>query len=331
MEEYTHLSILKLSKYEITNKGIIRNIKTKKILKPYFRAYPSVCLINDDNERKYYSMHFLVASIFVENPDGYNEIHHKDNDRNNYNYLNLEWCTHKHNIQQKIYDNNHSFKEVVMVNKNNNEIKFNSYKEAYEYLKLKTSYRTFSTCISECCNGKQKTAYGYKWKYYSIFDEKQLTNNMWKEIMKNIFINKEGIVYNKITKNIIKGSDLEYKNIMINKKNYRLHRLLALAFIPNPNNLSVVNHINGNKFDNRIENLEWVSHSDNSLHSAKQKKKYEYISQYDINKNFVNRYLSAKDIITKNPTFNLKCIYNVLKNKQKTANTYIWKFESNVI
>lgn len=161
-----------------------------------------------------------------------------------------------------------------MVNKiNNEEIKFNSYKEAYEFLNLtKPSFKSFSACVSDCCNGKQKTAYGYKWKYYDIFDEKQLNNNTWKEIIKNIFINKEGIVYNKITKNIIKGSDLEYKNIMINKKNYRLHRLLALAFIPNLNNLSVVNHINGNKFDNRIENLEWVSHSDNSLHSSKQKK-----------------------------------------------------------
>ena len=112
-----------------------------------------------------------------------------------------------------------------------------------------------------------------------------------------------------------------------NKKNYRLHRLLALAFITNPNNLKVVNHKNGNKFDNRLENLEWVSHSENSLHSAKQRKKYEYILQYDINENLVNKYLSVKDIITKNPTFNLKSIYNALKNKQKTANSYIWKFE----
>jgi hypothetical protein len=328
MEEYKKLSMINLSNYEITKEGIIRNIKTKKNLKPVVKTYPSVFLINDNNERKNFSLHFLVATAFIKNPNNYNEINHKDNDRNNYNYLNLEWCTHKYNIQQKIYDNNHSYREVLMINKKTNEeIKFNSYKEAYEYLKLDTLYKTFTTCISECCNGKQKTAYGYKWKYFNIFDEKQLNNNTWKEIMNNIFINKEGVVYNKITKNIIKGSDLEYKNIMINKKNYRLHRLLALAFIPNPNNLSVVNHINGNKFDNRIENLEWVSHSDNSLHSAKQKKKYEYILQYDINENFVNKYLSVKDVISKNPIFNMKSVYNVLKNKQKTANSYIWKFE----
>lgn len=329
MEEYKSLSIINLSKYEIANDGKIRNIHTQKLLTPVIKTYPSVYVINDSKERKNYSIHYLVATIFVDNPNNYKEINHIDNNRNNYNYINLEWCTHKHNIQHKKYGNEHLFKKVVMINKiNGYEKNFCSYKEAFEYLNLNILFGTFSACISDCCNGKQKTAYGYKWKYTSVFDEEQLKdNNTWKEVLNNIYINKKGIVYNKTTKNIIKGSDLEYKNIMINKKNYRLHRLLAMAFIPNPNNLKVVNHKNGNKFDNNLENLEWVAHSDNSLHSAKQKKKYGYILQYDLNKNVVNKYLSVKDIITKNPTFNLKSIYNVLIGKQKTANKYIWKYE----
>lgn len=94
---------------------------------------------------------------------------------------------------------------------------------------------------------------------------------MWKTIedKPNYEVNKLGQVRNKKTGRILKQSIRKdgYRQVMLGRKTIPLyiHRLVAIAFIPNKHNLSQVDHINGDKSDNTIENLRWVTASENSM------------------------------------------------------------------
>lgn len=64
-----------------------------------------------------------------------------------------------------------------------------------------------------------------------------------------------------------------YKQVCLCKngkpKVFRVHRLLSKAFIPNPDNKPQVNHIDGNRLNNNLDNLEWVTSSENNLHACR--------------------------------------------------------------
>ena len=82
-------------------------------------------------------------------------------------------------------------------------------------------------------------------------NSKGIYKHTYKGKMLKQYINNAG--YNQVTFTI------NYKLLM-----KRVHRLVAETFIDNPNNHKCVNHINGNKLDNRVENLEWCSYSHNN-------------------------------------------------------------------
>lgn len=89
-------------------------------------------------------------------------------------------------------------------------------------------------------------------------------------IVEHFDISTLGRIRNNKTNHIIKP-DKEEKgycrlSIKINgkKKHFAVHRLVAIAFIPNPNNLPQVDHIDGDKTNNKVSNLRWVSNKQNA-------------------------------------------------------------------
>lgn len=95
-------------------------------------------------------------------------------------------------------------------------------------------------------------------------------------------ITEDGKVFSERSKKFLKDclkyskkTELKYRAFTLCKngvcKNYSTHKLIAEAFIPNPNNFTVVDHINRQQDDNRIENLRWVDRSMNSINKGKYK------------------------------------------------------------
>lgn len=91
---------------------------------------------------------------------------------------------------------------------------------------------------------------------------------MQKNIDDNYSIFSDGRVFSKKRNIFLKPyfNTKKYLCVELNDKNTRIHRLVAENFIPNPHNYTQVNHIDGNKENNHVDNLEWCSNRMNSIH-----------------------------------------------------------------
>lgn len=113
-------------------------------------------------------------------------------------------------------------------------------------------------------------------------------------------------------------------------KKYKVHRLVAETFIPNVNNLDEVNHIDENKDNNSVSNLEWCSHNDNIAHSINSGTiPVKPVCQYDIDGNFLAEYSSITEASRKTG-IHRGHIRNVSNGSYgfKSAGGYIWRYKN---
>ena len=125
-----------------------------------------------------------------------------------------------------------------------------------------------------------------------------------------------------------------YLFVSLGHQNIRaIHRLVAEAFIPNPDGLPQVNHINEDKTDNRVENLEWVTAKENMNHGTRteraSKKESKPINQYDLHGNFIKAWDSGTQI-NKTLGYSNGNISNCCRGKQKTAYGFIWRYANEI-
>lgn len=161
----------------------------------------------------------------------------------------------------------------------------------------------------------------------------------WKKYNYNYEVSSEGRVRNRLTKKIKAQVEHKFGYMYISfydsgkQKMKSVHRMVAEAFIPNPNNLREVNHINCNKKDNRVENLEWVTSSENKLKAIEEgiwennKKNWfgerKPIIAVNLETNEKKRYISVNQAEKEHG----KHISDVLKGKRKQTHGHFFYYE----
>lgn len=132
-----------------------------------------------------------------------------------------------------------------------------------------------------------------------------------------------------------------YVTLCVNgkKHTYKIHRLVAILFIPNPNNLPQVNHIDGDKTNPRADNLEWCTASYNQIHANKLGLTHHWmkgkkggdcmfsrkINQYTKDGTFIKQWDSMSDV-NRELGIPVPHLVRVCKGTRKSTRNYIWRY-----
>lgn len=158
------------------------------------------------------------------------------------------------------------------------------------------------------------------WKDIDGYNGKYRISNLGRVISYNR--NKEGVFLTPCDNN----NGYQYVSLGRGVENRQyIHRLVAQAFIPNPNNMPEINHCDENPKNNCVENLEWCTHKYNINYGSHNDKLCKQVNQYTKDGEFIKTWRSIKDASS---FYGITHIWDCCQGKRKTAGGYVWKYNN---
>lgn len=336
-EKWIDMSKLKLSNYEISDFGRIRNSITKIICSTIFdgSGYLKIHLIDDKKDSSYYHVHFLMGSIYLEKKDTDETIDHIDRNKANNRLYNLRFLGKSGQMKNREKFLRITKKVGQFTRDGKLLVVWKDWKDAELFLKMKRQ-----NVVDYIGTGS--TTSGFIWRYIEE-DIKTLPDEVWKDY----YIEKHGTVQVSNYGNI-KNSFGEYL-FQYQSKGYKLfsvklesepetrkykrvlaHRAVAETFLEYKKDM-FVNHIDGNKFNNNLNNLEFVTPGENTIHAHNTGLfgSDKTIIQYDSNNNIIATYVSiaeaSRQTNISKPSI-IECCNNNKSDRLHFCQNFIFKY-----